>query len=152
MAALLLRPETLPQLRERLDELEPDTRPLWGKRDPASMLAHLTRNVEVALGEVAVKDLSNLFSRTGLRWYVFYSGIPWPKGKIQAPAVLSPPPEGEVDAERERLIAAMERFVAALAEDPKRRAVHPFFGPVSLKGWRRMLGIHIDYHLVQFGV
>jgi hydroxymethylglutaryl-CoA reductase len=147
-----LTPDTLPRMKARLQMLQDQTRPLWGLRKPAEMIAHLRRNVEVALGEVEVKDGSTLLSRTVLRWYVFNSGIPWAKGKIHAPKVMSPPPDRDFEEERERLFATMERFVDAAAKEPQRRTVHPFFGPVKLPYWSRMLGMHIEYHLTQFGV
>lgn len=152
MKAVFLRSDTLPHMKERLLGLQPDTTPLWGRRKPIEMVAHLRRNVEVALGEIDVKDGSTLLSRTFLRWYVFNSGVPWAKGKIHAPKVMSPPPEGTFEEERARLFDTMERFIATVEKEPQRRTVHPFFGPVKLPYWSRMLGMHIDYHLTQFGV
>jgi hypothetical protein len=152
MRAVFLKAETLSHMEQRLLRLQPDTRPLWGRRKPIEMVAHLRRNVEVALGEVDVQDGSTLVSRTFLRWYVFSSGVPWAKGKIHAPKVMSPPPQGSFEEERQRLVEIMARFAQTARSEPQRRAVHPFFGPVKVSYWSRMLGMHIDYHLTQFGV
>jgi hypothetical protein len=152
MKGIFLTAETLPGFRERLRALSPDKRPIWGRRRPIEMVAHLRRNVEVALGEVEVQDGSTWFRRTVLRWYVFSSGVPWAKGKIHAPKVMSPAPEGDFAAECERFSTAMERFVETVQREPRRRTLHPFFGPVKLGYWSRMLGMHIEYHLVQFDV
>jgi hypothetical protein len=152
MKPVFLEADTLPGMQARLQALREETRPLWGRRSPVEMVAHLRRNIEVALGEIAVEDRSTLLSRTFTRWYLFNSGVPWAKGKIHAPKVMSPPPEGSFETEREQLGATMTRFVRTLEREPKRRAVHPYFGPVELAYWSRMLGMHIDYHLLQFGV
>jgi hypothetical protein len=152
MKAVFLTAGTLPRFTARLSALTPDKVPLWGRRRPIEMIAHLRRNVEVALGEVEVQDGSNRLRRTVLRWYVFSSGVPWAKGKIHAPKVMSPAPEGDFGAECARFRETMERFVVAVEREPKRRSVHPFFGPVKLRYWSRMLGMHIEYHLVQFDV
>jgi hypothetical protein len=152
MKGAWLTEDTLPGFKERLRALQPDTRPAWGKRQPIAMIAHLRRNVEVALNEIEIEDGSTLLRRTVLRWYVFSSGVPWPKGKVHAPPVMSPTPEGDFAAECAKFCASMERFVSAARREPRRRGVHPFFGPIKLRYWSRMLGMHIDYHLVQFNV
>ncbi|HTQ10976.1 MAG TPA: DUF1569 domain-containing protein [Fimbriimonadaceae bacterium] len=149
---VFLTTETLPRFADRLAALTADKKPLWGRRRPIEMVAHLRRNIEVALGEVKVEDGSTRFRRTILRWYVFNSGVPWAKGKIHAPKVMSPPPEGDFGTECARFRETMERFAAAVKREPKRLSVHPFFGPVKLRYWSRMLGMHIEYHLVQFDV
>ena len=54
--------------------------------------------------------------------------------------------------ERERLLAAMGRFVKAAERDPDRRSLNPLFGWLSLSTWTRFHARHLDHHLRQFGV
>jgi hypothetical protein len=58
--------------------------------------------------------------------------------------------ERDVEAERRRLLALIERFVAA---GPSASTVHPhpFFGRLSPQEWAVFEYKHLDHHLRQFG-
>ncbi len=151
MTTLFLTAETFPIFSNRIRAIRPDSVRQWGRLRPDEMLAHLNRAVEMSLGEVEVKDESNFLTRTVLRWLIFHV-LPWPKGKVKAPAVFLPKPEGTLEEERERLLASMVRFIENLEQSPERRTVNPFLGPTPLIYWTRIHGKHTDHHLRQFGV
>lgn len=146
----LLQAASKPHFLERIAKVQPDSSRLWGELDPAGMMAHLRRSIEISLGEVEVEDISNFFMRTAGKVAILYL-LPWPKGKIKAPSEFTPPPEGDLDAERARLSEAMDRFLEALTNEPTRRTRNPAMGMLTLKTWSRVHGLHFDHHLRQFG-
>ncbi|CAN5516687.1 hypothetical protein BH09SUM1_BH09SUM1_20860 [soil metagenome] len=147
-----LNRKTLPQFRERLDRITCDTGRKWGTMTPAPMLAHLTRCLEISLGEIPSEDKSNIFTRTVMKWIFFDSPLPWPKGKIKAPPGFVPDTCDGFDIERVKLEAVLERFVSALENDPNRKIISAFFGPTPLSYHAKVNGRHMEHHLQQFGV
>ncbi len=129
-----------------------ETERLWGEMDAAMMFRHLRFNFDLSLGKEKGKDISNVLTRTVLKWLFFHVFTNWPKGKLKAPPYFFPELDGEFEEERRMLEAAMEEFCAAVAEEPERIAPTPLLGRVKLDYWRRIHGIHCDHHLRQFGV
>jgi oxepin-CoA hydrolase / 3-oxo-5,6-dehydrosuberyl-CoA semialdehyde dehydrogenase len=152
MAAMVLNRRTLALFTVRINAIRPDAERLWGEMTPARMLAHLTRSIEISLGEYPVKDRSLPLVRSLLRWWVFHPRRDWPEGKIKSPADWTPEPTESFTEERAKLLQAMDRFLAAAAREPGRKTVSPLFGPLTLEYWRLVHGKHIDHHLRQFGV
>ena len=151
MGTVLLTRETAPHFTDRLAKIGPDARGLWGALDPPNLMAHLRRTFEISLGEVDLPDESNILMRTVMKWLAFHV-IPWPKGKIKASASFTPEAKGTFEEERDRLLAAIERFVAAQEADPQRKVRSPVFGLMTLRYWGRVHGKHLDHHLRQHGV
>jgi hypothetical protein len=135
----------------RIKALAPDSRRLWGTMDVPTALRHLRCTVDVSLGKFMTEDKSTFLSRTFFCFLVFRV-LPWPKGKIKAPGILFPAPEGALDVERQKLLAAMDEFIAAAEREPGRKTLHPMFGPQPLHYWARIHGKHFDHHFRQFGV
>ena len=142
----LLNPADREAILQRLRRLQPTARPRWGTLTAPKLVCHLADNLRVSLGDVPVRRIDTLPSRTLLKWLVVYSPMRPPPGKIQtAPEMLTSAPTtwGEDMARVEQLIA---RMAAAPAT-----AIHPFFGPLSAGGWGRLGWKHLDHHLRQFG-
>jgi len=124
----------------------------FGALTPADMLRHLRRTLEPVTGDYTPEaDMSNFFTRTALFHTVFLV-LPWPKGKVKVPDWLTPPAEGDVESEREKLFVTMDKFVGMLEASPAGTCKNPLLGPVSLKYLGRLQGKHIDHHCLQFGV
>lgn len=151
MAWQHLNRQTLSAFEGRIEALRPGQPPRWGRMTPTQMLAHLHRTLLVSLGEVEVPDRSNWLTRTIGRWLVFHV-LPWPKGRAKSPPEYVAEPAGDFVFERDRLVEAMHRFVEAAETEPERRERSPLLGPMTLRYWRRVHGIHFDHHLRQFGV
>ncbi|NUP90441.1 MAG: DUF1569 domain-containing protein [Candidatus Sumerlaeia bacterium] len=145
-----LNPQTLVHYRERLLRIGPDTPRRWGQMSPTELMAHLARTFDLGLGLVPVEDKSNLLTRTVLRWAVFH--LPWPKGRVKAPPVFTPAPEGDFAAEQARAVAALERFAEQSGREPGRQVLSMVFGHMPLRRWQVLMGKHTEHHLRQFGV
>lgn len=146
-----LTSENVPEFKRRVALIRSDSKRRFGIMSAPGMLAHLTRAIEVSLGEIEVSDASNFFSRNVIRRIAFETPLPWPKGKIKAPDNFFRNDASDVDAERERLLVAIERFVKVAESEPQRRALHPTFGSLTLKYWQRLHGKHFNHHFEQFG-
>lgn len=148
----LATPEDCRALATRLGRLCPGTFRRWGKMTSAEMLCHLTDSFEVALGGKTASPATGLFQRTIMKWGGLYFPMEWPKGLPTRPEVeqgAGGTPPGNFEADRDRLVAVIERFVAAGPALNGR--VHPLFGPMTPAEWQRWGYLHADHHLRQFG-
>ena len=152
MPILFLNEQALPRFIRRIESLQPDSPRLWGSMTAPQMLAHLRRAFELWLGDIRVPEQGNFLTRTVLRWIVFHSGLPWPKGKIKAPPVFFPDKIDDFETERSRTLHIMKRFVDTVKRQPDRIHINPVFGRLPFSYLPRMAGMHTDHHLRQFGV
>ncbi len=133
----------------RLDRLEADTRPQWGKMNAGQMLAHCQVPLGIALGRGAMKRslMGRLLGRLFLRKVL--GAAPFPKN-LPTDARFRIGDEREFVQERASLARLVRQFgergPAAVARDP-----HPFFGVLKPQEWSTLVWKHLDHHLRQFG-
>lgn len=141
----LLAPADREAILGRLRRLQPTQQPLWGRLTAPAMVCHLADQLRVSLGDTPVQRCDTLPRRTLLKWLVVYTPLQPPPGKIQtAPEMLvATPTTWAAD------LTAVETLIQRLAATPT-RAAHPFFGPLSHRGWGRLAWKHLDHHLRQF--
>ena len=152
MRGLKLNEENVAVYRRRLEKLTAESKPQWGTLDATALMAHLTRSFEISLGQHPVKDASNMLTRSWIFHKVMIEWLPWPKGQIKSPDYFTPAPKEDFETERARLFAKMEEFVTYAQKRPMRVGVSPIFGPMPLKYWRKLHGIHMEHHCRQFGI
>lgn len=137
---------------DRIRRIQPGAKPRFGSMTPEALFAHLTRTLEISLGEAVLPDMSTPVTRTILKWMFFDLPIPWPKGKIKAPEEFTPRPAGNFEDERRRLFDSIQRFAAAQSAAPRRKVLSPLLGMQTLIFWGRIHGRHMEHHMRQFGV
>jgi hypothetical protein len=148
-----LNTATIHRYKECVNQIQPDTSRNWGKMEPIVLLAHLRRTIELSLGEVPeVKDVSVPVVRTVLRKVFFDWFTNWPKGKLKAPPIFFAPSGDDFERERELLLVALDRFVAALDDEPDREELSPLLGPLTLRYWAHLHAVHSAHHFRQFGM
>ena len=152
MAIAFLTSKTLVGTLRRIDAIQEDTQRLWGKMDAIHMFAHIRHALRVSLEEADTTDQGNFLMKNVLRYLVFHTPMPWPRGKIQTPSGYVVEPEGDFNSVKEDLKATVTRFVEASEATPDRVTLHPVFGKRSLQYWQRLNGSHFEHHLRQFGV
>lgn len=142
-------------LLARLGRLTPDRPARWGRMTARQMVCHVADPLRIALGELEVPDASNLLTRTVLRWMVL-AGVPAPRGKVKTYPEIdqvagggTPPQEFEADVDALRDLVA--RFVARAASGGH-LVPSPAFGALSPRAYGRLMYLHLDHHLDQFGV
>jgi hypothetical protein len=137
-------------LVERLRALSPQSKALWGKLQVAQMLAHCHQPLRVACGDLKLERglIGILFGKMAKKKLL--SGKPFGRNMPTHPKFVITD-QREFEREREQVIRLVERFAKAgpalLSSKP-----HPFFGPLSVEEWDRLQWLHLDHHLVQFGV
>jgi hypothetical protein len=142
----ILNPADRDAILQRLRRVQPAAQPRWGKLTAPRMVCHLADSLRVSLGDVPIRRLDTLPSRTLVKWLVVYSPIQPPRGKIQtAPEMIASAPTSW-----EKDMAQVETLIDRLAATPT-SAVHPSFGPLNHGGWGKLTWKHIDHHLRQFG-
>ncbi|MEO6220122.1 MAG: DUF1569 domain-containing protein [Ginsengibacter sp.] len=136
-------------IKDRINKLTPDSRPLWGKMSVSQMVAHLQRPILVSFGELKIKRgiLGILFGKMAKRQMLMDKPF-----KHNMPTVKEFKIAGE-DFEKEKnlLLSYIDRYAnkgtQIITKEP-----HPFFGKMTLEEWDTLQWKHLDHHLRQFGV
>jgi hypothetical protein len=138
------------EIKQRMDELQPESERLWGKMNAAQALAHCSRTMEMALGDTLPprvfigRLLGPLFKSIYSNEKPFQRSTPTHKSLIVGD-------QRDLERERERLAGLIDRFSACGAEGATKHP-HPFFGKMSSTEWATGMYKHLDHHLRQFGV
>lgn len=141
------------QILKRIDALRPDDRALWGRMTVNEALCHVTDVFRMAFGEISAPDHSNAFTRQILKRVVLL-GVPSPKGKINtSPALDQSQGNGTrpTTLEQDKMM-----FHSKMAEFSSKDTAfsfhpHPIFGQLTQAEWGRLLFLHTNHHLTQFG-
>lgn len=139
--------ENYEELVSRLQKLNANSTPLWGKMNVAQMLHHLNLAMETPLGTFQPKGKPVFFMRPFRS--VLYNDKPFGKG---APTPKDYKITGSFDftAERDRALADLKQISErGINSDYK---PHVFFGTLTNEQWGRHFYKHTDHHLRQFGV
>lgn len=151
MPPIDLDSRTRDQFLRRIEAVGPESVRQWGKMTAPEMFAHIRRSFAMTFGEEVFPDESNFILRHVFRPVFFCGYVPWPKGRIPSPSDLIPLSKPEFEAERLDLTEAVRRFCELAEREPRRVSPHIAFGPLTMRQWSRVHGMHIDHHLRQFG-
>jgi hypothetical protein len=149
----LLSPQDKSEIIERLQKIKADSQRRWGRMNSHQMICHLSDSFKSKLGEKKNSSVSNLFTRTVMKWAALYAPLPWPHGVKTMPEMdqeVGGTPPVEFERDREQLLAVIERFMAPVKDHELQP--HPYFGNMSEAEWMRWGYLHCDHHLRQFGV
>lgn len=144
-------PEVTAHLIERINQLKPESPPLWGKMSVDQMLAHCCVAYEMAFTNKHPKP--NAFVRLLLKTFVkngVVSEVPYKKNLKTAPAFII---QGSRNFEEEkaRLIKYLQHTLA-LGRDHFEGKESISFGKMTAQEWNNQFYKHLDHHLSQFGV
>ncbi|MBN8524627.1 MAG: hypothetical protein J0M02_04745 [Planctomycetes bacterium] len=148
MASLLVMSDRA-AISRRLERLRPDSARQWGALAPHAAVMHLIDGMRMTFGEVRhdVRDswLNGWFGR----WFVIDCPLPWPKGRITAPAeFFASAIEHDFDWDRNRLGEYVERFSVGPHQT---WGASPILGRLTPRQWGKLCWRHLDHHLRQFG-
>ena len=150
MFKTLSRPECYADVVRRLQGLQSDRRPLWGRMTAGGMLCHLCDSYRVGLGERRAGVLKMPAPAVVMKWVALYVPAPWPKNLQTLPEVdqtVKGTPPAEFEADRAELLRLLKRFQRGPVE-----GAHPIFGRLKNNEWQRWGYLHADHHLRQFGL
>lgn len=135
----------------RINKLEPDSKPLWGKMNASQMLAHCNVSYEMIYDTIHPKP--NAFMKFILKFLVknkVVSETPYSHNSQTAPQFIIKD-NRSFDVERARLIAYINRTLQLGEKEFEGKESHSF-GNLSSKEWNNMLAKHLEHHLGQFAV
>ena len=150
----LFDPEENNLIKERINKLTPDSRPLWGKMNVSQMLAHLQAPMSVAFGQLKLKGglMAFLFGKIAKKQILldkpFKKNLPTVKEFKFTQKYFA---EKDFIKEKNILLSYVDRFIT---EGPGviTGKKHPFFGDLTLEEWDTLQWKHLDHHFRQFGV
>ncbi len=136
---------------DRINKLQPDTQPKWGKMSVSQMLAHCCVTYEMVYDNKHPKP--GAFTRFLLKAFVknlVVNEAPYKQNSRTAPAFLITDPR-VFETEQKRLIDYLnktEQMGIAHFDNKESNS----FGPLTKLEWNNMFYKHLDHHLSQFGV
>lgn len=134
----------------RIDQLHPDSKPMWGKMSVSQMLAHCIVPTKISTGDIPGKRniFGILFGKMAKKRMVseeaFKKNLPTDPSFV----VKHNPDFYESQQELKTLI---EKLYNTDKNELLQRK-HPFFGKLTLEEWGLLNYKHFDHHLRQFGV
>lgn len=136
---------------DRINKLNHDTVPLWGKMTAPQMLAHLSVPYDLAYGELDPK--LNAATKLLLKWFVKASVVgdkPYKKNSKTAPFFLITD-QRDFEKEKTRLIENINK-TEKLGKEHFEGKDYVSFGKLTTIEWSNLFYKHMDHHLTQFGV
>jgi hypothetical protein len=139
------------ELTARIEALNSDSQPLWGKMSVDQMLAHCSVAYEMAYTDKHPKP--NGLMRFLLKTFV-KSGVvnekPYPKNARTAPVFIISD-KRDFEKEKSRLIGYLQK-TQELGSEYFEGKESPSFGAMTAQEWNNLFYKHLDHHLKQFGV
>ncbi|MFH0733874.1 MAG: DUF1569 domain-containing protein [bacterium] len=141
------------EILKRIESVRPSGKGLWGKMNSNEMLCHCNDQIKLGLGEINC-NTTQKFPLGKLFKYLIFMGMPTPKGKIETFKSLkqgdggTPPTNFAND--KNVLIKSIQQFNAKYPDATTIN--HPAFGDLTKKEWGKLIYMHLDHHLRQFGV
>ncbi|MBK8948949.1 MAG: DUF1569 domain-containing protein [Flavobacteriales bacterium] len=139
----------------RINTLEKDTRPQWGRMNAAQMLAHVSRPYEMVCdpNHSATHKRPNGFVRFLLKRFlkpIVVGPKPYAKNSRTAPSFVVAD-ERVLEIERKRLIGYIGQVQAWGTTHFDGKDNHSF-GVMTAQEWNNLFAKHLEHHLRQFGV
>ena len=147
----LYQPTAVEEVKQRFGRLQPDSQRQWGKMNVAQAVAHCSGPMEWAVGDVSPPRMfAGRILGPLVRSRLLKDESPMGRNAPTAKSIVVAD-QRDLDAERKRLCALIDRFAAA---GPKGCTTHPhtFFGQLTPEEWATLMYKHLDHHLRQFGV
>lgn len=134
------------ELRKRINALNEDSPPLWGKMNVSQMIRHCEQRDEMALGKIKYKQsvFGKLFGKIAL--IDMLRDTPIKKNLPTVPA-FKITGKADVSEEKTKCLALIDGY-NTISEEP---FIHPFFGALPRETTGLIAYKHIDHHLRQFG-
>ncbi len=142
----LLEESGYQEILERLQKLNENTKPQWGRMSVGQMAWHCQLPLKVAIKN---KD-SDVRSNPLVRWLFkrsMYSDKPWRKNLPTVPSFKATEPK-DFKEELPKLLQLIEDFHQLKSREAWNP--HPVFGTFTKQQWGQMQYKHLDHHLRQF--
>jgi hypothetical protein len=137
---------------KKLEQLDPGTKPLWGKMNVSQMIEHMGDYVRIANGKDPMELVTPLENMPRMTAFL-ESEKPF---RENTPNSLMPDtpvaPKMDVENAIKRLRQELNDFFSICGNDPARKILNPFFGALDYEHNVQLLYKHSIHHLRQFGI
>lgn len=136
-----------------LDQLQPDTKRLWGKMSAQHMVEHLILAFRSSNGKLTVSCPYPPEKLPALKRFLL-SSKPLPK-EFVSPAVgieLHPLEYESIVEAKKILYGEVEDYYKYFAENPSAHPTNPTFGDLNKDEWAVFHEKHLTHHFGQFGI
>lgn len=140
---------TIKELKDRIENLHPHSKPLWGKMGVAQMMIHCVEVMRNAMGEVQQKRKFLGYLVAPFLRHRYYYDMPF-KGK-NVPSTFIVANEEKFDQAKKELLKRIDLFHQK-GKEACQGAIHPMLGKFTPQQWAIGQYKHLDHHLRQFGV
>jgi hypothetical protein len=146
----LFQPEAYSEVKQRIENIDANTTPKWGKMNAGQMMAHCQKPLEVPLKKSPLKR-PGFFTRLLFKSFkkAMYNDTPWKQGLPTAKG-FAVTDERDFEKEKATLVGLIDEFHEK--GENHNWMNHPAFGKFSAEQWGKMQYKHLDHHLRQFGV
>ncbi len=141
------------KVRNKLNSLKSDAKPLFGQMNVQQMIEHLGAILQIANGNWKIDWYVSEEKAARRRPYLNT------EGELQVgfkAAFLSKTPTSVAFSSAKEAIDALiqeiQYFVKINTEDANRVVVHPFFGELDFEYWKKFQVKHFTHHFKQFGL
>ena len=135
----------------RIAALSPESSHCWGIMTVDQGLHHLNLACGSGLRFYQLSDESYFLSRALFRW-VLVDCFPEQQRGLRLPAGFKIPHDQHYNFREEQAQLTQIIDTACRTKSESDWRPHSMFGKMSLREWGKLLQIHVDYHLRQFGV
>jgi len=136
-------------LLKRIHELKVDSPKQWGKMNPSQMLHHLNLAIGSGLGFYTLEDVSSIMSRNIVK-PVLLNVLKRMPIDARTPRTLVVKDDLDFETEKKQLLEILEE--AFKTQTDKDWHPHTLLGKMTRKQWGKLIMIHVNHHLVQFGL
>ncbi len=138
---------------QKLDEIQENARPEWGIMTPHHMIEHLSMLFVISNGKFQAPSFLPEEKQARRKHGFFERQLPFPKNfsPLGEPKLEKLRFEN-INAAKQKLKAALERYQQYHQENPEVRCNHPVMGPLNHQEWNEFHARHIQHHLEQFGI
>ena len=145
----IFNPTDNQEIINRINQLSPETKALWGKMTVDQMLSHCIAPIDVIFGGLNLKSnfIMRIIGRLMKKTVIY--GKEFQKNSPTIPEFVK---KEKYDFEnvKAELITKIQEFQNG--ESVIKLHEHPFFGKMTAKDWDSLQWKHLDHHLKQFGV
>lgn len=146
----LFSKQALDKSIDRINKLQADAQPLWGKMNVTQMLDHCSETMKVARGEKELKRIFLSYVMGSMMKKSFYNDKPIPKNSPTHKDFIITS-TSDFEKAKQELINHLTAFQEG-GMDKCTSAPHSFFGNITKEQWGLGMYKHLDHHLQQFGV
>jgi len=145
----LFDPSVNKEMINRIQKLDAQKSPVWGKMTVAQMVTHAQKPFKVAFEELRLKRglpgilFGGIARRQITKPKPFQKNLPTDKNFV----IKNHP---DFEAEKDNLIHYVEKF-SKVGPKGITQKPHPFFGKMTTSEWDALMYKHLDHHLRQFG-